>query len=110
LVAPSAHASTIRARNANACALVRRRAQRCSVCRSCSVSTNGAFGLPRSAMHAGYQLLNELTTQNTRACLNTHRANLGNFQGGKGHDSGHAIDAWSGGYLCCGTLADTVTI
>jgi hypothetical protein len=50
LVAPSAHASTIRARNANACALIRRRAQRCSVCRSCSVSTSGAFGLPRSAM------------------------------------------------------------
>jgi hypothetical protein len=50
LVLPLAQASTIRARKATAWALVRRRAQRSRVCRSSWVSTNGALGLPRSAM------------------------------------------------------------
>jgi hypothetical protein len=39
--------STIRDRNASACADVRRRAHRVSVSRSCSVNTNSGFGRPR---------------------------------------------------------------
>ena len=47
LVAPgSAHASTIRARNASACADFARRAHRVSCSRSASVSTSSAFGRP----------------------------------------------------------------
>ena len=53
-VAPSAQASTIRARKASAWALVRRRAQRSRVCRSSSVSTSGALGRPRSAIAGAY--------------------------------------------------------
>ena len=49
---PSAAASTILQRNANACALVWRRAQRCSVSRSSSVSATAAVGRPRSAIAA----------------------------------------------------------
>ena len=54
LVTPSAHASTIRARSAKACAVLARRVHRCSVCRSSSVRTSGALGLPRSAMPGDY--------------------------------------------------------
>jgi hypothetical protein len=46
LVAPVAHASTIRHRNANAWELLARRDQRSSVSRSSSVKINSAFGRP----------------------------------------------------------------
>jgi hypothetical protein len=46
LVAPVAHASTIRHRNANAWELLARRDQRTSVSRSSSVKINGALGRP----------------------------------------------------------------
>jgi hypothetical protein len=46
LVAPVAHASTIRHRNANAWELLARRDQRSSVWRSSSVKINGALGRP----------------------------------------------------------------
>jgi hypothetical protein len=46
LVAPVAHASTIRHRNANAWELLARRDQRSSVWRSSSVRINGALGRP----------------------------------------------------------------
>jgi hypothetical protein len=46
LVAPVAHASTIRHRNANAWALLARRDQRSNVWRSSSVKINGALGRP----------------------------------------------------------------
>jgi hypothetical protein len=46
LVAPVAHASTIRQRNANAWELLARRDQRVSVSHSSSVKINGAFGRP----------------------------------------------------------------
>jgi hypothetical protein len=46
LVAPVAHASTIRQRNANAWELLARRDQRPSVARSSSVKINGALGRP----------------------------------------------------------------
>ncbi|BCJ33839.1 hypothetical protein Athai_13420 [Actinocatenispora thailandica] len=43
---PSAHRNTIRARNANACAVFRRRAQPVNTDRSCSDNTTGSsFGL-----------------------------------------------------------------
>jgi hypothetical protein len=45
-VAPVAHASTIRHRNANAWALLARRDQRTSVSRSSLVKINGALGRP----------------------------------------------------------------
>src|SRR5262249_507698 len=48
----------MRHRNANACALVRRRDQEVNVCRSCSESTSSAFGRPRPAMHRSLRLLN----------------------------------------------------
>jgi hypothetical protein len=48
LLAPSAQASTIRERIANYWALLGRRAHRASVSRSCSVTTNSAFGRPRT--------------------------------------------------------------
>ena len=47
---PSAHANTIRHRNANACALFGRRAHRSSVSRSSSLSTISAVGRPRVAI------------------------------------------------------------
>ena len=43
---PSAHANTIRHRNANACALFSRRAHRASVSRSSSLNTTTAAGVP----------------------------------------------------------------
>src|SRR5215218_9584058 len=46
LVAPVAHASTIRHRNASAWELLARRDQRVSVWRSSSVKINGALGRP----------------------------------------------------------------
>ena len=46
----SAQASTILARNASACELFARRAHRCSVARSPSVSFSSAFGRPVLAM------------------------------------------------------------
>ncbi len=52
LSVPSAHASTILARSARDCADLARRARRCSVARSCSVSTSSAFGRPVFAMPA----------------------------------------------------------
>ncbi|MDQ1287294.1 MAG: hypothetical protein QG622_859 [Actinomycetota bacterium] len=53
IVAPScAHASTIRARNANACAVFRRRAHQVSTDRSSSDNTTGSsFGLAMSRAH-----------------------------------------------------------
>src|SRR6266567_1709662 len=50
LDSPSAHASTIRHRNANACALLRRWDQRTNVSRSTSDSASSAFGRPRPAI------------------------------------------------------------
>jgi hypothetical protein len=50
LSAPSAQASTILDRNANACDDLRRRDQRSSCSRSSSVSTSGAFGCPVRAI------------------------------------------------------------
>jgi hypothetical protein len=54
---PAAQPNTIRHRCANACDDVGRRAQRSNVCRSSSVNTNAAFGLPRSAMNQVYNYL-----------------------------------------------------
>src|SRR5918995_1448334 len=54
LVAPVAHASTIRQRNANAWELLARRDQRTSVSRSLSVRINGAFGRPVLAIYRHY--------------------------------------------------------
>jgi hypothetical protein len=48
LVPPLAHASTTRARCANACAVVGRRAQRSNVSRSSSVSVSIGIGRPRA--------------------------------------------------------------
>ena len=55
--APVAHASTIRQRNANRCALLGRRAHRSKVARSSSPSTSSAFAGPRSttAMRASHR-------------------------------------------------------
>jgi hypothetical protein len=53
-VAPVAHASTIRQRNANAWELLARRDQRTSVSRSSSVKINGAFGRPVLAIRRRY--------------------------------------------------------
>jgi hypothetical protein len=50
LVAPVAHASTIRQRNANAWELLARRDQRVSVWRSSWVKVNGALGRPVPAI------------------------------------------------------------
>ena len=49
LSAPVAHSSTIRERAANRWELFGRRAHRCSVCSSSSLSVNSAFGRPRPA-------------------------------------------------------------
>jgi hypothetical protein len=57
LVLPSAQASTILQRSARAWELLARRAQRCRVWRSSSVSTSGVFGLPRSAMPGSLPLI-----------------------------------------------------
>src|SRR3954447_13512081 len=65
-VAPAAHASTIRDRNASACAVFGRRANRSSSARSNSVNTNSAFGRPVRAIHKFYM---ELTTQDTSALV-----------------------------------------
>ena len=46
LVFPSAHISTMRARWARPCAVLRRLAHPCNVRRSASVSTSGSLGLP----------------------------------------------------------------
>ena len=48
---PSAHANTIRDRDANACDDVAYRDHRTSVSRSSSVNTNTAFGRPVLGMH-----------------------------------------------------------
>jgi hypothetical protein len=74
LLAPEAQASTIRQRNANAWLDLARRAQRCKVARSSSVSaSSGSFGPRRRAgvsvamsMHGPYQTSNQPTTQHTR--------------------------------------------
>ncbi len=47
----SAHANTIRARNARACDDFARRAHRCSCARSASVNVNSAFGRPVRGIH-----------------------------------------------------------
>src|SRR4051794_27226565 len=57
LVSPAAQPSTIRDRNASACALDGRRAHRSSASRSASVTTSSAFGRPVRAIHLAYQLL-----------------------------------------------------
>jgi hypothetical protein len=54
LVAPVAHASTIRQRSANAWELLARRDQRSNVWRSSSVKINGAFGRPVLAIRRRY--------------------------------------------------------
>jgi hypothetical protein len=51
---PSAHANTIRPRNANAWELLARRDQRASVSRSSSVNTSSAFGRQSSAYNTDY--------------------------------------------------------
>ena len=52
---PSAHASTIRQRNAKACDDLRRLAQRSNRSRSSSVNVNSALGLPVLAIRQPYQ-------------------------------------------------------
>ena len=65
LASPSAHASTIRDRNANACDDFARRAHRTNCARSSSVNTNSAFGRPVLAIHRSLDLYNELQAQDT---------------------------------------------
>jgi len=72
--APAAHASTIRARCASACAVFGRRAHCANVSRSVVVTTSVAFGRPSAIRHlliiaetAGRQILfRELRAQDTR--------------------------------------------
>ena len=72
--APAAHASTIRARWASACAVFGRRAHCANVSRSVVVTTSVAFGRPSAIRHlliigetAGRQILfRELRAQDTR--------------------------------------------
>jgi hypothetical protein len=54
---PSAHANTIRHRNANACAVVGRRAHRSSVSRSSSLNTTTAAGVPGCVIAASHRRL-----------------------------------------------------
>src|SRR5512144_1390285 len=65
LSVPSAHASTIRDRNANACADFARRDQRTSCSRSSSVRTNDVFGRPVLAINRVYNLPYELSARDT---------------------------------------------
>src|SRR5512144_971612 len=73
LSVPSAHASTIRDRNANACADFARRDQRTSCSRSSLVRTNEALGRPVLAIDRVYSLSCELRAQDTRVELPTTR-------------------------------------
>src|SRR5512144_2645339 len=66
LSVPSAHASTIRDRNANACADFARRDQRTSCSRSSLVRTNEALGRPVLAIDPVYNLSCELRAQDIR--------------------------------------------
>jgi hypothetical protein len=62
---PSAHANTIRDRNANACAELARRDHRVNVFRSSSVSVNVAFGRPVFGIPDILYIENELWAQDT---------------------------------------------
>src|SRR5512144_3087026 len=65
LSVPSAHASTIRDRNANACADFARRDQHTSCSRSSLVRTNETLGRPVLAIDRVYNLSCELPAQDT---------------------------------------------
>src|SRR3981189_532939 len=70
-VEPSAHASTIRARNANACEVFARRVHRDRVSRSTSDNTSSAFGRPERVIIQFY------TTYSTHQQLRTLVARSG---------------------------------
>jgi hypothetical protein len=63
----TAQASTIRDRNANPAADVRRRDQRTNCSRSAPVNTNGAFGRPVLATGQPYNFHHELLAHDTSA-------------------------------------------
>jgi hypothetical protein len=62
----TAHANTIRDRNANPAADLRRRDHRSNCSRSASLNTNGAFGRPVLATHRPYNFHYELMAHDTR--------------------------------------------
>ncbi len=69
-VAPPAHAKTILARNASACADLRRRVHRSSVTRSSTDQGQRQLRATRLTTHEPtVTIVSELTTHNTRACL-----------------------------------------
>jgi hypothetical protein len=74
---PSAQASTIRQRNANACAELARRAHLCNVSRSWSLRTNPTLDRPRPAILESYNLMANFRRRTLDAVLQPGLAAIG---------------------------------